>query len=31
MLEQWLKDFDFVDFETANQEINLDEVPLIKL
>lgn len=30
-LEQWLKDFDFVDLETANQMINWDQVPVIKL
>lgn len=30
-LEQWLKDFDFVDLETANQMIDWDQVPFIKL
>lgn len=30
-LEQWLKDFDFVDLESANQEINWDQVPVVSL
>ena len=30
-LEQWLKDFDFVDLETANKNINWDDVPVVKL
>lgn len=30
-LEKWLKDFDFVDIETANQIINWDQVPIVSL
>lgn len=30
-LEKWLKDFDFIDLETANQEINWDKVPVVRL
>lgn len=30
-LKQWLKDFNFVDLETADQMINWDKVPIIKL
>jgi len=30
-LEKWLKDFDFVDLETANKNINWDDVPVVKL
>ncbi|MDB2624707.1 polysaccharide deacetylase family protein [Flavobacteriaceae bacterium] len=30
-LEKWLKDFDFVDLETANQIINWDQVPVVSL
>ena len=30
-LEQWLKDFDCVDIETANQKINWDRVPIVNL
>jgi polysaccharide deacetylase family protein (PEP-CTERM system associated) len=30
-LEQWLKDFDFIDLNQADQLINWDQVPVIKL
>lgn len=30
-LDKWLKDFDFVDLETANKNINWDDVPVVKL
>ena len=30
-LEQWLKDFNFIDLETANQEINWDKVTVVRL
>ena len=30
-LEQWLKDFDFIDLENANQMIKWDQVPVVKL
>lgn len=30
-LEQWLKDFEFIDLETANNIINWNDVPIVKL
>ena len=30
-LEQWLSDFDFIDLNQADQSINWDQVPIVKL
>tara|TARA_B100001093_G_scaffold511716_1_gene580183 strand:+ start:240 stop:1088 length:849 start_codon:yes stop_codon:yes gene_type:complete len=30
-LERWLIDFDFIDLKTANQEINWDKVPVVRI
>ena len=30
-LERWLNDFDFIDLNQADQSINWDKVPVVKL